>query len=329
MSQCFATRSVPDSCNTPVTSMDFGEGGYTPSLDEFFTRFPVDERAYDYFCQTPPSVQEKVLQTFKAPREGESNYSGLFTTFVMRVRGHYEQAQFGMSNQIAIVHPQPGGEWFEATVTQWQEDRGFGFLQLDDGRRVYVHHTVFGGGTLLENGRCMTQVTDDPRNAGKFCAAAVQGPAVMSKKGGNQAPMNGVGGMPGSVNTNIMGNFGTQTQGASPFTGRHSDFQQQTGPGETYDAVVKEWVDDKGYGFLELQDGQKVYVHHTVFGGGSLWVGMHCMAQVSGDPRNPGKLCATMVQGSAVVSKTGVMGGDMKRQRLNEGCFPFPEGSIL
>lgn len=58
----------------------------TPGLDEFFSRFPIDERAYDYFVQSSPEVQDTVLREFQVRNEGEKSYAGLFTSFVKKCR---------------------------------------------------------------------------------------------------------------------------------------------------------------------------------------------------------------------------------------------------
>jgi len=52
----------------------------------FFQRYPVDERALDYFASSPSEVQWKVLEEFKPRVEGEADYSGLLTSFCKRWR---------------------------------------------------------------------------------------------------------------------------------------------------------------------------------------------------------------------------------------------------
>jgi len=56
------------------------------ALEEFFKRYPVDDRGQDYLATSPPAVVERVLQEFQPKREGESDYSGLLTSFVKRIR---------------------------------------------------------------------------------------------------------------------------------------------------------------------------------------------------------------------------------------------------
>lgn len=89
-STVLASPSAP-----PKAPRSGGDGGVprdlatalaTPGLDEFFSRFPIDERAYDYFVQSSPEVQDTVLREFQVRKEGESSYAGLFTSFVKKCR---------------------------------------------------------------------------------------------------------------------------------------------------------------------------------------------------------------------------------------------------
>ncbi|CAK0868837.1 unnamed protein product [Prorocentrum cordatum] len=63
----------------------------TPGLDAFLAKYPVDERAYDFFACSSQQVQEKVLREFRPKAEGEASYAGLFTSFVRKVRQLYDQ----------------------------------------------------------------------------------------------------------------------------------------------------------------------------------------------------------------------------------------------
>lgn len=76
----------------------------------FFERYPVDERALDYFDMSSPEVQWKVLEEFKPKHEGESDYSGLLTSFCKRLRNN-------ASHDMAPTFPAPtfgvvGGKGF-------------------------------------------------------------------------------------------------------------------------------------------------------------------------------------------------------------------------
>lgn len=68
-----------------------------PSLErlaeEFEMRYPIDDRARDYFSCSSPDVQQKVLREFKPIQEGEADYSSLFMAFVKRCRRESSQPQ--------------------------------------------------------------------------------------------------------------------------------------------------------------------------------------------------------------------------------------------
>merc|ERR1712183_59388 len=57
------------------------------------------------------------------------------------------------------------GDWKDGTVSDWNEDRGFGFMSMDDGKRAYIHRNNFGGtGSLMVGMRMRVSVKADPRN---------------------------------------------------------------------------------------------------------------------------------------------------------------------
>lgn len=60
-----------------------GAGG---GLDALAARYPIDDRAYDYFSTCSPEVQDRIVREFRPPREGEADYSSLFMSFVKRCR---------------------------------------------------------------------------------------------------------------------------------------------------------------------------------------------------------------------------------------------------
>jgi len=65
---------------------DLGTALTMPGLDAFLARYPIDERAYNFFASSSPEVQEKVLREFQPMHEGEASYSKLFTAFVNKCR---------------------------------------------------------------------------------------------------------------------------------------------------------------------------------------------------------------------------------------------------
>jgi len=84
----------------------------------------------------------------------------------------------------------------------------------------------------------------------------------------------------------------------SPFAdGRSIDAEDwQTG-------MVADWIEEKGYGFVELGDGRRIYVHHTSFGGGSLMAGLELEIIPARDTLHPGKWRAAQARGPAVIPK--------------------------
>lgn len=173
----------------------------------------------------------------------------------------------------------------EGTVLEWDHSRGFGFVQTEDGRRVYAHHSAFGIGDLEAGERVRIAVVPDQRNPGKFMAATL---VRLSGKVGAAAP----------------------EPGMPPSTGAGKDHEWEPG-------TVADWLEDRGYGFLELVDGRRVYVHHSAFGGGSLTTGEVCEVAVASDRMNPGKWRAAAVRGTAVVPRPpdGRRDSDSKRPR--------------
>mmetsp|Transcript_4433 Transcript_4433/g.10767 ORF Transcript_4433/g.10767 Transcript_4433/m.10767 type:complete len:710 (-) Transcript_4433:39-2168(-) len=77
--------------------------GPTP-LERFFQRYPIDERAYVYFTSSAPEVQARVIEEFQPPREGEQDYSGLFTSFVKRCRSGAPPASKSAALSVAAAH---------------------------------------------------------------------------------------------------------------------------------------------------------------------------------------------------------------------------------
>lgn len=103
-----------------------------------------------------------------------------------RVPGPWPQATGLLGTPGLAGSPAPEDqEWHAATVVDWLEDRGYGFLELPDGRRVYVHHSSFGGGSLLQGGSCEVVVAADRLNPGKWRAASLRGPAIVARVGGD------------------------------------------------------------------------------------------------------------------------------------------------
>lgn len=149
----------------------------------------------------------------------------------------------------------------DGTVTQWNGEKGFGFAELVDGRRAYVHNSSCGGAHLQEGEIISAMVMADSKNSGKWAAQLVR-------------------------------------RGAT---------EQEVGS-------VAEWREEGGYGFVQLEDGRRAYIHRSAFGGaGSLAVGTRLAFTIKEDSRNPGKWCIDRVIGSIDEASGAVM--------------PLPEGA--
>merc|ERR1719183_124609 len=134
----------------------------------------------------------------------------------------------------------------EGFVGEWHIDRGFGFVNLDDGRRAYIHRAAFGGnGDLIVGQRITVTVKPDARNPGKICVDQV---SYVEGENGHLA----------------MGVKVQQEE--SPNTAMYGGGAFQ-GAGEATDGHVSEWREDKGFGFINLDDGRRAYVHRSAFGG--------------------------------------------------------------
>lgn len=130
----------------------------------------------------------------------------------------------------------------EGTVSQWHE-KGYGFVDLDDGRRAYVHNSACGGSWLQQGERISAVIVEDDKNPGKWQAQQVQ-----------------------------------------------------IASGGTSSGVVQEWRIEGGYGFIQLDDGRRAYIHRSAFGGsGDLVVGTRVAGITKEDARNPGKWCVDQI----------------------------------
>lgn len=61
---------------------------------DFFTRYPVDQRARDYFDQCSVEVRGKVVRDFRPKQDGDLDYSAALTSFITRCR-NYERPRYG------------------------------------------------------------------------------------------------------------------------------------------------------------------------------------------------------------------------------------------
>jgi len=182
--------------------------------------------------------------------------------------------------QMADMQMQTG------TVRKWTE-KGYGFITPDGSDEdVFVHNTAFGGGSLAENEKVTFTVARDA--AGKTRAENVQGQAIIPAPSGQAAMQKG-----GAALQKDM-----QLIGQSQVEG-----------------VVKEWHEDKGYGFIEPKGrGGSIFCHNTAFGGGQLTAGTIVTLNIVSDPRS-GKPRAENVQvletGGVQPAQPSAAGGGM------------------
>lgn len=55
-------------------------------ITQFCTRYPIDDRAFDYLLSSDAAVQQKVLSEFRPKVENEPDYSSLVTSLVKKMR---------------------------------------------------------------------------------------------------------------------------------------------------------------------------------------------------------------------------------------------------
>jgi len=189
-----------------------------------------------------------------------------------------------------------------AVVVDW-DLRGYGFVQTDDGRRVYVHHSAFGSGNLAVGERVSVVTIPDQRNPGKLMAQALARDGGLVAQGCQAA----------QVAQNCQVAQAAQSCQAPPVQDLSAPFSlpvtlesvAAAPPEEWHSGAVSEWHEERGYGFIELTDGRRLYVHHSAFGGGSLLQGMPCEAMAAPDRVNQGKWSAVAVRGNAVLQRPG------------------------
>mmetsp|Transcript_7390 Transcript_7390/g.20705 ORF Transcript_7390/g.20705 Transcript_7390/m.20705 type:complete len:508 (-) Transcript_7390:302-1825(-) len=299
--------------------------------------------------QSPLSVGETVSASIVADAQ---NPGKLAAQGVKRVQSMSMSMSTTATTTMSRSMGESGASSEEGVVVDWKEDGGYGFLSLDDGRRAYIHRSVFGSHVSLSTGMRLSVTTkQDPRNPGKWCVAEVKGsmggeaakkePArtpttrprhtgtvtewsergfgfVMMQDGRRAFVHNSccggrhlaVGdvvsaeivpdaqtpgkwaaenvrteGLPGGVPA--IGNAEQQW-----FAAEEEGFAEQQGFAAEQEGFVTEWNEASGYGFIELCDGRRAYIHRSVFGqSGGLSIGWQLRVTIEPDARNPGKWC--------------------------------------
>lgn len=76
---------------SPLRNSSGSSGGELDTLQSFRERYPMDERAWDFLSNSPSNVQRLVLAEFQPRSKGDSDYSGLLTSFIRSIRGRIER----------------------------------------------------------------------------------------------------------------------------------------------------------------------------------------------------------------------------------------------
>jgi len=163
------------------------------------------------------------------------------------------------------------GSRSQGVVASWNA-KGFGFVDLLDGRRAYVHASQFDGKNLLEGEEISCIVVEDQQNPGKWAAMEVQ-----------------------RTFTEIMEATAAAYSAPEYTAAAYSSPSPTSSSEERYEGTVAEW-NERGFGFIALNDARRVYMHSSAFGGGNMVAGITVNCTLKEDPRNPGKLSAINVQ---------------------------------
>jgi len=138
-----------------------------------------------------------------------------------------------------------GGDWIQksAKVKIWNEDKGFGFVTTSTGEDVYVHRTNLTDCTSLVMGSdCYVEAQWNwERNKWQATKCSASG--------------GGCG----------KGDGGKGDSGKDAGKGGKGKSKGSRGPDWIYgySCTVKQWHEDKGFGFVSTAEGEDVYVHRT------------------------------------------------------------------
>jgi len=231
------------------------------------------------------------------------------------------------AGQPVLPADTPGEDGF---VDEWNDMGGYGYLTMDDRRRVFIHRNCFGGsGSLAVGMRLRVKTKLDNQTPKKWCVDSVVGQipvgleAAAAAAAASHAPaapesqaaltMGGtVGGTVGeslgvSVGGTVGGTLGGTLGGALGALGAEAPVTLGAEAPVTLgaealvteeDCVVTEWNQAGGYGFVLMDDKRRAFIHRNTFGGqGDLLVGMRLRVTTKPDPRNPGKWCVGEIIG--------------------------------
>lgn len=261
---------------------------------------PLQAQPFQPQGALPPGWNE-----YNDPSTGNSYYNNAGTGETTWTR----PAPVAMGGFGAAPQPQlmmVGGEaWVQGTVKNWDDEKGFGFIDpVAGGDNVFVHRSALTDGSILEKGGNVQFVlswnpTKNKHQVAK-CMGAKQQAGGMGQPFGQPMAM----GQPGPAMPVIS---------------------NQPPEGAMAAGTVKTWFDDKGFGFITPSDGSKdCYVHRTfLLDGGSLVVGSTVQYTIQFDPAK-NKNNATKVTGAVPGDAGGKGGGPVPGG--GKGGFPMPAG---
>eukprot|EP01065_Artemidia_motanka_P044308 TRINITY_DN6287_c3_g1_i3.p1 TRINITY_DN6287_c3_g1~~TRINITY_DN6287_c3_g1_i3.p1 ORF type:complete len:338 (+),score=152.17 TRINITY_DN6287_c3_g1_i3:328-1341(+) len=187
-----------------------------------------------------------------------------------------QQAAMPQAQQQQQLQPQMTA----GMVRKWLPDKSYGFITpVGGGQDVFVHSSAFGGGSLTEGDQVIFRMTTDERN-GKLRAEGVYGPAVRQAQG--SLPL----GFPG-MGVDLLGGGGAMPAATAQGHGRGTKGSGSNLIGQTITGTVREWLDERGYGFItpSNQEGS-IFVHNSnIANGTKLQAGMQVTCQVVADQR--------------------------------------------
>jgi len=157
----------------------------------------------------------------------------------------------------------------EGTVKSFNGAKGYGFITKDDGSDVFVHERDCGGAAPQAGDRVTFEAQESPSKPGTYVAKDVTGcTGIPEGKGGEKGGKNG-------------------GKGGGKGTGK-------------YEGAVKSFVESKGYGFINHQEGGDVFFHQKDMVDGSVPDrGDVVRYDVEDNPGKPGTIKATNVTGGS------------------------------
>ncbi|CAK0803003.1 unnamed protein product [Prorocentrum cordatum] len=161
----------------------------------------------------------------------------------------------------------------EGVVTDWRGNEGFGYIQFQDGRRARVLRDAVLGAELRTGDAVVGDVAGDASSPGSWVAVNVRvAPSAAVEADLQRSLAAAVGSLMSSgalAGGQTLASLGHAVQGGE-------------------DAVVSEWNEAGGYGFLTTGDGRRAFIHRSMLGqlpGQGLAVGSTMRVTVKPDPR--------------------------------------------